>query len=536
MKRLVAIFALIALVMSALGLGILSVYAQDSDPMDEEMPGYVDNVVAVPGDGSVILTWDTSTDNVGVTGYKVYYGDDTVSQVGDTYDNALEVGDVLEYIVTGLENDTAYYFAVTALDAAGNESLDYSLEATATPVQPEIADNGEPPSVVSADIVSCTAVDVTFSEAVVFPDENPGLAFTIENLDSLQFLGVQSVTHDDLNDKVLHLTTLAMAEGSQYLMTVGVRIEDLFGNPIVSGTSDTAIFSGMACPEVPDVPVADDDDDDNNNDGVIADDIDAPRLEEVEFINSSEIVLVFDEEVVLPDFGEEEDADTDAGGDLADEEDLDTEEEEPSDPALEFFSIFDGDNNRIDILSVDYADEDNMVLSLITSEHEEGVEYFVSVSGLADTSGNLTTGDFRSSASYTTPVSDPVDVEDEDFIAPEDVNNFAAGVMNLLVNLNWESSLNTAGDLVDQYLYVSRDGGASFERQAMLGANATSYDFSGGVEGENYVFKVTTVDENGNESEGLMTTATLPVTGAGVGLLALASLLGGSRLARRRRE
>ena len=63
-------------------------------------------------DTTIDLSWTAATDNIAVTGYKVYK------------DSILEttLGSVLSYQVTGLTASTAYNFTVTALDAAGNES------------------------------------------------------------------------------------------------------------------------------------------------------------------------------------------------------------------------------------------------------------------------------------------------------------------------------------------------------------------------------------------------------------------------------
>ncbi|MET1260675.1 fibronectin type III domain-containing protein [Flagellimonas sp. DF-77] len=61
---------------------------------------------------TVGLTWSSATDNVGVTGYKVYQNGANVATIGNT----------TSYQVTGLSSATAYTFSVTALDAAGNES------------------------------------------------------------------------------------------------------------------------------------------------------------------------------------------------------------------------------------------------------------------------------------------------------------------------------------------------------------------------------------------------------------------------------
>nr|WP_298793783.1 fibronectin type III domain-containing protein [uncultured Allomuricauda sp.] len=61
---------------------------------------------------SIDLSWSGATDNIGVTGYKIFK------------DGVLEatLGNVSTYTVTGLTASTAYNFTATALDAAGNES------------------------------------------------------------------------------------------------------------------------------------------------------------------------------------------------------------------------------------------------------------------------------------------------------------------------------------------------------------------------------------------------------------------------------
>ena len=60
---------------------------------------------------SVDLSWNASSDNVGVTGYTVYVDGSIETTVSGT-----------SYQVTGLASSTTYDFYVTASDAAGNES------------------------------------------------------------------------------------------------------------------------------------------------------------------------------------------------------------------------------------------------------------------------------------------------------------------------------------------------------------------------------------------------------------------------------
>ena len=67
------------------------------------------------------LTWTASTDNVGVTGYKIFRGG---TQVGTSATNS--------YSDTGLSASTAYSYTVSAYDAAGNNSAQSSSASATT--------------------------------------------------------------------------------------------------------------------------------------------------------------------------------------------------------------------------------------------------------------------------------------------------------------------------------------------------------------------------------------------------------------------
>ncbi|MEQ9209686.1 MAG: M4 family metallopeptidase, partial [Pseudomonadales bacterium] len=60
---------------------------------------------------TLTLTWNASSDNVGVTGYNVFQGSTNIGTVTGTSAN-----------ITGLSSGTSYSFHVTAVDAASNES------------------------------------------------------------------------------------------------------------------------------------------------------------------------------------------------------------------------------------------------------------------------------------------------------------------------------------------------------------------------------------------------------------------------------
>jgi hypothetical protein len=75
--------------------------------------------------GTTILSWDPviATD---LSGYRVYYGTAPGTYL-QSIGQGIEVGNVVTYTVTGLSPGTRYYFAVTAYDTTGNESI-YSNE------------------------------------------------------------------------------------------------------------------------------------------------------------------------------------------------------------------------------------------------------------------------------------------------------------------------------------------------------------------------------------------------------------------------
>ena len=90
-------------------------------PADTAPPSIPANLSASPVSSSQInLSWTTSTDNVAVTGYKVYRGGSLIASPGNT----------TSYSDTGLSPSTNYTYTVAAYDAAGNisaQSAPYSI-------------------------------------------------------------------------------------------------------------------------------------------------------------------------------------------------------------------------------------------------------------------------------------------------------------------------------------------------------------------------------------------------------------------------
>ena len=66
---------------------------------------------------SICVEWDRNPED-DVAGYRIHYG--IRSRL---YTSTIDVGDTTEFTITDLENGSMYFFAVSAYDSAGNESL-----------------------------------------------------------------------------------------------------------------------------------------------------------------------------------------------------------------------------------------------------------------------------------------------------------------------------------------------------------------------------------------------------------------------------
>jgi hypothetical protein len=112
------------------------------------------------------LSWTASTDNVGVTGYKIFRGG---TQVGASETNS--------FSDTGLTASTAYSYTVSAYDAAGNNSAQSSsVSATTLPLPPTVVISAAPQTIgsgdsstlswSSTDATSCTGTNFSTNSAI----------------------------------------------------------------------------------------------------------------------------------------------------------------------------------------------------------------------------------------------------------------------------------------------------------------------------------------------------------------------------------
>ncbi len=97
-------------------------------------PSQVFGLIAYGTDKRVTLVWEAAIDDVLVNKYKIYYGEDPLN-----LNNVVETRDAsTTWYVPELENGKEYYFAVSAVDDAGVESLFTSELVSAIPFTLEV--------------------------------------------------------------------------------------------------------------------------------------------------------------------------------------------------------------------------------------------------------------------------------------------------------------------------------------------------------------------------------------------------------------
>jgi hypothetical protein len=111
-----------------IGTGGSSFVYGDDTTILPDVPSAPNLIEAVSGDGKVALRWG---ETVGATSYKVTYG----LASGD-YTEEIIVGDQITYTVSGLSNNTAYYFAVRATNAQGDSEPSNELMAVPSKYAP----------------------------------------------------------------------------------------------------------------------------------------------------------------------------------------------------------------------------------------------------------------------------------------------------------------------------------------------------------------------------------------------------------------
>ncbi|NEW07654.1 chitin-binding protein [Paenibacillus sp. SYP-B3998] len=169
---------------------------------------------------SATLTWGAATDNVAVSGYKIYNGTNLVATTAN--------GTTLTYNLTGLTANTLYTYTLRAIDAAGNTSVASNAVTFTTLSLP--VDNTAPtaPTNLSSSNVAATSATLTWGASM----DNVGVTgYKIYNGSTLVATTANGTT---LTYKVTGLT-------ANTLYTFTVRAIDAAGN--VSANSNAISFT-----------------------------------------------------------------------------------------------------------------------------------------------------------------------------------------------------------------------------------------------------------------------------------------------------
>jgi len=220
----------------------------------------VEGISVTAGNGSAILIWDAKYNAEGEEAkrYLVQYGIKSVqNSEAEKYDLSEETTDNIPSVkIDDLNNGTKYYFSIIAMYESGKITTP-STEVTITPIGNLGENMSDTPVVLSAEMINISSVRVLFSEDVIIPEGNPQGSFDIreENTDTIQnIVSAEHETNSETNE-VRHSSVLLGMENfldieTQYRVTVSANVTDAQGNPIESGSTDSAVFTGYPGDEV----------------------------------------------------------------------------------------------------------------------------------------------------------------------------------------------------------------------------------------------------------------------------------------------
>jgi hypothetical protein len=508
-------------VISALAFGT-------SVAMAAGIPENVTGVKAVAKDAtSITVSWKAAKDGEGgtVKNYRIWYGTVSVLEAGTgDYEKQLDTPDnSTTYTVTGLKPKTKYYFSVTAFSTDGKESDQYSIEASAT-TKEEIAPAGAGPveDTTSPTVASVSAPDknhvrVTFSESIQLPATTPEAYFGIvEQINPSKELKVISATMDpaDAAKKTVILESSNQTADVNYIVTAGVAIKDLAGNPMVSGSTDSGLFIGSSQ--------------------------EPAKVEETKPAEETP-------PATTPPATTTPAATAPAATAEECDKDLSCWLKHMVDCTLSNVSQADTAATTEYKMELTGSDENNCTVKYTALKHTNALfagstmDCKVAKGTYADMNAYNTVVDTKNCTGALVDGYKAIAVEPaKDTTPPENITKlilaFKKELEKYTVMLNWTASVNTAKDLVDQILYMSMDKGKNYDSGKSLGPTVVKTEVGSLEAGKEYAFKITTKDASGNESTGVVKSIRLPQTGAGVGFLLFTSVMGAKRLLRRKKQ
>ncbi len=206
----------------------------------------VSNVLATAGNENIILMWDPKVNDKEeeAVKYRIDYGTKSVAKgLAPKYEFSRETPDSLPGDkISDLKNGTEYFLTVTAIFEDKTESAP-SAEISATPASDLTKSILSAPVVSSAKANEGTVVEITFSEEVKLP-ENPESAFFITNEKTNETIAISGAALTEESKKVIVELEKGLVKGDNYRITASAKITDIEGNPIESGSTDSATFVG----------------------------------------------------------------------------------------------------------------------------------------------------------------------------------------------------------------------------------------------------------------------------------------------------
>jgi chitodextrinase len=157
-------------------------------PLDTTPPSIPTDFYATPVSASQVnLTWSPSIDNVGVAGYTIYRNNVELGTTAST-----------SYIDTGLTTSTLYVYAISAYDAAGNNSPQATVAATTLAYTPVVVASTTPATSTTSTTTTTTTspttpppttTSFTFTTALYYGLRNSNVLALQNFLIQAQYLG-----------------------------------------------------------------------------------------------------------------------------------------------------------------------------------------------------------------------------------------------------------------------------------------------------------------------------------------------------------
>jgi hypothetical protein len=204
---------------------------------DLQPPTIPTNLTATAESSSqATIAWTASTDNVGVTGYRV----ERCQSVGCTTFAQVGAPAAASFSDTGLLGNTNYSYRVRAIDVAGNLSGYSTVAGMTTPSSP-------PPTIIVDAPSSGSSVTGTITLGVDVVDGNPqGVQFQVDGVNVGPAVGAPySITFDTRQFSNGTHSIGAYAWDSQRTIGTAQSVQVTFSNTTSGNPAQTGLWSGL---------------------------------------------------------------------------------------------------------------------------------------------------------------------------------------------------------------------------------------------------------------------------------------------------